>query len=95
MLQANPEAFSEEYIEQKKQVVNLATILEKAQKAFYLVAQRIVKSKKPHTSRRTHNSNCGGSTNPFLVYIQWLQVSFSFLSSKDNKIVKSEFIYSF
>lgn len=33
----------------KQRMVNLAKTLEKAQKASYLVAQRIAKSKKPHT----------------------------------------------
>ena len=40
---------SQEYIQQKTRTVNLATVSEKAQKSSYLVAQRIAKSKKPHT----------------------------------------------
>ncbi|XP_057191418.1 SCAN domain-containing protein 3-like [Triplophysa rosa] len=40
---------SEEYMLQKTRLVNLATTSEKAQRASYLVAQRIAKSKKPHS----------------------------------------------
>ncbi|XP_041837799.1 SCAN domain-containing protein 3-like [Melanotaenia boesemani] len=39
----------EDYMRQKTRMVSLATTSEKAQKASYLVAQRITKSKKPHT----------------------------------------------
>ncbi|CAK6977529.1 SCAN domain-containing protein 3-like [Scomber scombrus] len=40
---------SEEYMRQKTRLVNLATTSQKALKASYLVAQRIAKSKKPHS----------------------------------------------
>ena len=40
---------SEEYTRQKTRMLSLTTTSEKAQKASYLVAQRIAKSKKPHT----------------------------------------------
>ncbi|XP_057184172.1 zinc finger MYM-type protein 6-like [Triplophysa rosa] len=40
---------SEEYMLQKTRLVNLATTSEKAQRASYLVAQRLAKSKKPHS----------------------------------------------
>ncbi|XP_035291749.1 zinc finger BED domain-containing protein 5-like [Anguilla anguilla] len=40
---------SKEYTRQKTRMVNLVTTSERAQKASYLVAQRIAKSKKPHT----------------------------------------------
>ena len=40
---------SKEYTHQKTRMVNLATTSEKAQKASYLVAQHIAKSKQQHT----------------------------------------------
>ncbi|CAL9700170.1 unnamed protein product [Knipowitschia caucasica] len=40
---------AEEYGHQKKRMVELTSVSEKAQMASYLVAQRIAKCKKPHT----------------------------------------------